>query len=710
MNPLWLATSLDAFRASRVVLPLKNLSEWQVSANTLEPSLWYGHQDFRMLKSLTLITTSRGSGMMILDIHARVDALNMQAWSLLTTNIEKIPEIIAEARNLALEVNYKIGFSENLIIEGKYNVLIGNLKDAVANFLQAKKIFETKKNQKKLLQTLICLSETYRDLGNLKLSVKTADQAILVSQQIGDKNAEADALNLRATLSNHLGEYVFAIEKLKEVLNIRILNSDLRGQASTLMNIGTIYTNLSNYVDGLQYLLESYKLIENNLNDYKIEAQCLLNIGNLYQDIKNYKFSINYYNKSLKISEKNKDFYTEIGCLNNLGESYYFIENYQKSIQVFEKALEKSKKYGLKHLEIFILDGIGKTYSKLGNYQKSVFFQQKSLELADQSGDLQCKINALIGLGDSYFGLQDNQTAIEYFLQSLDLSNDIKQPKTAYEAHQKLADVYQRTGNLAKVIEHLREYHRLEREVFNQETAQKTKNLSLQFDLERARHETEVYRVQNETIERANDLLEHKVQERTQELEAARAEVVMRLAIAAEYRDDNTGQHTLRVGRTSALIAEVLGLPADLVELLRSAARLHDVGKIGITDLILLKPGKLTNEEFDLMKTHTTIGAQMLSNGQSLLLKMAETIALTHHERWDGRGYPNGLVGEDIPLVGRIVAVADVFDALRSERPYKKPWTLEETRAEIEAQAGKQFDAQVVEAFIKLLDSGENFN
>ena len=710
MNRLWLATSLDAFRVSRVVLPSKNLSDWQVSANTLEPSLWYGHRDFRMLKSLTLMTASRGSGVMILDIHARVDALNMQAWSLLTTNIEKIPEIIAEARNLALEVNYKIGFSENLIIEGKYNVLIGNLNDAVANFLQAKKIFEIKKNQKKLLQTLICLSETYRDLGNLKLSVKTADQAILVSQQIGDKNTEADALNLRATLSNHLGEYVFAIEKLKKVLNIRVLNSDLRGQASTLMNIGTIYTNLSNYVDGLQYLLESYKLIKNNLNDYKIEAQCLLNIGNLYQDIKNYKFSINYYNKSLKISEKNKDFYTEIGCLNNLGESYYFIENYQKSIQVFEKALEKSKKYGLKHLEIFILDGIGKTYSKLGNYQKSVSFQQKSLELADQSGDLQCKINALIGLGDSYFGLQDNQTAIEYFLQSLDLSNDIKQPKTAYEAHQKLADVYQRTGDLAKVIEHLREYHRLEREVFNQETAQKTKNLSLQFDLERARHETEVYRVQNETIERANDLLEHKVQERTQELEAARAEVVMRLAIAAEYRDDNTGQHTLRVGRTSALIGEILGLPADLVELLRSAARLHDVGKIGITDLILLKPGKLTNEEFDLMKTHTTIGAQMLSNGQSLLLKMAETIALTHHERWDGRGYPKGLAGEDIPLVGRIVAVADVFDALRSERPYKTPWTLEETRAEIEAQAGKQFDAQVVEAFIKLLDSGENFN
>ena len=146
MNRLWLATSLDAFRVSRVVLPSKNLSDWQVSANTLEPSLWYGHRDFRMLKSLTLMTASRGSGVMILDIHTRVDALNMQAWSLLTTNIKKIPEIIAEARNLALEVNYKIGFSENLIIEGKYNVLIGNLNDAVANFLQAKKIFEIKKD------------------------------------------------------------------------------------------------------------------------------------------------------------------------------------------------------------------------------------------------------------------------------------------------------------------------------------------------------------------------------------------------------------------------------------------------------------------------------------------------------------------------------------------------------------------------------------
>jgi putative two-component system response regulator len=207
-------------------------------------------------------------------------------------------------------------------------------------------------------------------------------------------------------------------------------------------------------------------------------------------------------------------------------------------------------------------------------------------------------------------------------------------------------------------------------------------------------------------MERANDLLEEKVRERTLELEEARVEIVMRLAMAAEYRDDNTGQHTLRVGRNSALLAQALGLPSDQVELMRSAARLHDVGKIGITDLIMLKPGKLTFDEFERMKTHTTIGATMLSNGQSPLLKMAETIALTHHERFDGTGYPKGLTAGEIPLVGRIVAVADVYDALRCERPYKRAWNIEEARAEIASQAGKHFDARVVDAFLKLLDDG----
>jgi putative two-component system response regulator len=195
--------------------------------------------------------------------------------------------------------------------------------------------------------------------------------------------------------------------------------------------------------------------------------------------------------------------------------------------------------------------------------------------------------------------------------------------------------------------------------------------------------------------------LEDKVRERTQELQNAQVEILKRLARAAEYRDDHTGQHTERVGHLSALLAGVLGLPHDRVELIRLAAPLHDIGKIAIGDNILLKPGKLTPDEFEVMKTHTTIGAAILSRGRSELVKMAEEIALVHHERWDGTGYPRGLKGDGIPIEGRIVALADVFDALTHERPYKRAWPVEEAIAEIRKESGKRFDPQIVRAFIE---------
>lgn len=195
-------------------------------------------------------------------------------------------------------------------------------------------------------------------------------------------------------------------------------------------------------------------------------------------------------------------------------------------------------------------------------------------------------------------------------------------------------------------------------------------------------------------------ILGDAVRERTRELEVSQLETLQRLALAAEYRDDDTGLHTKRVGTNAACIARAMGLPGAQVDLLLLAAPLHDVGKIGITDAILLKPGKLTDEEFATMKEHTSIGGKMLSGSSSPWLQLAEEIALTHHERWDGKGYPCGLRGEAISLPGRIVAVADVFDALTHERPYKKAWPEAEAIAEIERQSGSQFDPRVVAAFL----------
>ena len=215
--------------------------------------------------------------------------------------------------------------------------------------------------------------------------------------------------------------------------------------------------------------------------------------------------------------------------------------------------------------------------------------------------------------------------------------------------------------------------------------------------------------------------LEQQVERRTRQLEATRQQLILCLARAAEHRDNDTGNHVIRVGRYTSIIAKQMGYPENRLEMLEQAAQLHDVGKIGIPDSILFKPGKLGVDEYDLMKkhcalgrqiiepisekewnilkTHTRIGESMLHVRSSSLLMLAARIAQTHHERWDGHGYPLGLQGEDIPLEGRIVAVADVFDALSSKRPYKDPFPREMCFDILRKGQGTQFDPAVIDAF-----------
>lgn len=186
------------------------------------------------------------------------------------------------------------------------------------------------------------------------------------------------------------------------------------------------------------------------------------------------------------------------------------------------------------------------------------------------------------------------------------------------------------------------------------------------------------------------------------ELDQARLETLQRLALAAEFRHDSTSEHTERVAHTASLLAARVGQPQAQVELIRLAAPLHDIGKLAIPDVVLLKPGKLTPDELEQIKTHAMVGAEILSGSHSDVLRLGEEIARTHHEWWDGNGYPHGLKGRAIPLSGRIVALADVFDALTHDRPYKPAWPLDEAVAEIDRLSGTQFDPDIVAAFQQL--------
>ena len=197
-----------------------------------------------------------------------------------------------------------------------------------------------------------------------------------------------------------------------------------------------------------------------------------------------------------------------------------------------------------------------------------------------------------------------------------------------------------------------------------------------------------------------NAQLESRVLERTRELESSRIEILERLARVAEIRDDETGRHTQRVGEIAAGIAMELDHDAHTVELIRRAAPLHDLGKIGIPDSILLKPDNLSPEERAVMQTHTIIGAKLLSGGRSELMKTAEIIALSHHERWDGQGYPHGISHESIPIEARIVAVADYIDALTHNRPYRSARPLDEVVEDVRSASGSHFDPAVVSALM----------
>lgn len=197
--------------------------------------------------------------------------------------------------------------------------------------------------------------------------------------------------------------------------------------------------------------------------------------------------------------------------------------------------------------------------------------------------------------------------------------------------------------------------------------------------------------------------LESLVKDRTKELNDTRVEIIRRLGRAAEFKDNETGMHVIRMSLFSRILAEASGQPEDWCDLLYNAAPMHDVGKIGIPDNILLKPGKLDPDEWGIMKKHVNYGAEIIGDHPSPLLTMAKEVAISHHEKWDGSGYPNGLKGNAIPLSGRIVAVADVFDALTSHRPYKEAWSEQASIQWLKEQAGLHFDPSLVEIFIDCL-------
>jgi putative two-component system response regulator len=428
--------------------------------------------------------------------------------------------------------------------------------------------------------------------------------------------------------------------------------------------------------------------------------------------------------------------------LNTIAAIHHSLGDSERAIVTYEAAINANKGYGRPENDAVVLGNIAQIRAERGEGLLAISLGEEALKLAREHAPMllpdlladqanhyaalqsldravecleeadaviterqaaEADVSALsvvevrLASGRVHLARGEHQRAIDDFQMAMVVADAEQIPVAVQKVHRLLADAYKAAGDHQQALAHTEAMFELHQQLFDQGTDLRIKTLQIAHDTEHARQQAEILRLRTSE-------LEAMVERRTHDLEEFQLEAFQRLAVLAEFRDTDTGEHTIRVGDLSGEIAEQLGEPELWVDQLRLAGRLHDIGKVSVPDKILLKPGPLTQEEFEVMKTHTTVGFEILSGSTSPLIQLAAEVALNHHERWDGNGYPNGLVGEDIPLSGRVVTVADVYDALISARTYKKAWSSIDAIRYIVGARGTQFEPRIVDAFLTVME------
>ena len=427
--------------------------------------------------------------------------------------------------------------------------------------------------------------------------------ALLEPRISGDVQAESDALNLQAGVIGTLGNYPLALEKLEQALElVRHLGLHDR-QANILNNIGTLHTALGDYPQALENLKAAHDLLRHADPESRSSASNLISLGTVYEDLGETAEARAFFTRAAEIARKADEPLMAAAALNNLANADIVAEDWTSAISFFQQALELAQGAGAREYEIDNFDGLGQVYVAMGDYQKAAETHLTALQASREIGHREGECDALLNLGRDYLVMNQPVRAAEFLTDGLLIAEAFHWRPSVYKAQELLSQAYEQVGDFARAFHHYREFYHAEKAIFNEENKRHARKLTVQFDLERARHEAEEYRLRNEITQRAREEAEATVRERTRELEEAQLEIVTRLAVAGEYRDDNTGEHTKRVGRNAAAIAHALGWTAGEVQLLFTALRLHDVGKIGVSDTILHKPGKLEADEMALMRT-----------------------------------------------------------------------------------------------------------
>ncbi|PTA69701.1 HD domain-containing phosphohydrolase [Deinococcus arcticus] len=589
----------------------------------------------------------------------------------------------------------------------------GDLPAAAGHFAAAVSGFAAQRQTEELAEAQLSLGRTFLALGDLEGAHSALLNAVELAAQLGLPELQATALNQLAAVSYQRGEPAQTLRYLHQSLDLRTRIQDVTGQVHCLTNIGTQHTRLGHYKEALEHLNQAYLLTKTLPDNPALEGPILINLAQVHHMSGSHQLAFEVMRDASRVVHEGQDAQQKAISALNLGVYALEVGALDEAREHLEAALAQSRALGFRMGEISALDSLGTLAERTGAPHEAQAAYATSLALALDMGSAQGQVDARLNLGRLHLRAGQLDAAQAQLLQAEELAVHAELPKEQILAAEALMSLHEQRGDLQQALTYAHTLRGLERQRFDTERERETRQLSIQFEVERAQQDARLYQMRTAMEQSAREAAEQEVRERTAELARAQHEVVTRLAMAAEYRDDTTGEHTRRVGRAAARIAHALGWPEAQASVLGVAARLHDVGKIGIPDRILLKKGRLSPAEYRQMQHHTLIGGRILSGGHSALLRLAEEIARSHHERWDGSGYPLGLQGEAIPLPGRIVAVADVFDALIQSRPYKAAWTLEQALQELEAQAGRQFDPQIVAVALRVLpqvDAAPFFN
>ena len=542
------------------------------------------------------------------------------------------------------------------------------------------------------------LSEAYFGIDaarSLQLSQEAYETAVLLQ----DARQQAISLWQLGWVYAVQGEMDLSLAKVSAAYLLAQEIKDLRLEAKVVYVLGLIHGVTGNYPESLQYRMRALE-IAREVGNRVLEADSLNAIGVQYSELGDHKQALSNYSAVLSIYrelESNR----EPMVLINIADACTRMGDFPQALHYAQMALEISHRLETTWYDSSILRIMGAVYLDMGDGELALScYQQAATVHLDPKSNGQVlggpeRVNLMIDMGKAHLLRNATDEATRIWIQALAEAQHAGAKPLQMQLHDLLYQMDKMSGQLDAALKHHEAWAELKQDIFNAETDRRIKTLQVMYDTKEAQREAEILRLKTTELERM-------VQSRTRALEASQIEMLERLAVAIEARDSGTGDHIKRVGALSAELARMLGLDVETTELIRLAAPLHDIGKISIPDHILLKREGLTEAETLLMREHTVVGAKMLSQGSSKLLRMAEAIALSHHEHWNGAGYPYQLAGEVIPLVGRIVAVADAYDAIVNARPYKPAISRELALKELLRCAGTQFDPKVVSALVSV--------